>query len=149
MLLVVLGGCFFARRCLLQVLRQFCRILSRPGFLSTLLGQRSTAGFLQPQQDGFCLCPLHHRPGKEKVSSGTAWQGVAHSIPSVGLACSGSNICWHSLWIRGGKCPLAADPSCLVLRGAGSSLHAVVELPAPESHSSGSPCFSLLGSGLV
>lgn len=41
MLLDVPGGCFFPWRGLLQVLRQFCRILSCPGFLSTSWGSRA------------------------------------------------------------------------------------------------------------
>lgn len=90
----------------------------------------------------FCLYPLHHRPRKENVSSGTAWPGVAHSIPSRAWAAQVA----ASAGIRsepGEVNVLQELTPAAFLWGAGTSLqHTAAELPAPGSHSSGVPCFS-------
>lgn len=115
------GVGLFPQKYLLQVLRGFCGILSGFGFSAQLA---STAGHLP--------LSLHHSPGNKKVSSGNAWPGAAHSIPSMDLPCPGSNTCWHSLWIRGVNVlwqqPLApcSQENCLLpFQQAG------VELPEP------------------
>lgn len=50
-----------------------------------------------PLQDT-CLCPCTTDPETRKYPQ--ELPGVSHSIPSMDLSCSGSNTCWHSLWIR-------------------------------------------------